>query len=74
MVWKRPQHVQNVPRVPLPILPLDHHKTEQLGVDFMFVNGHVFLVTTSFNIKLSSIINMHGRGATESENGLKTTI
>ena len=40
----------------------------------MFVNGHVFLATTSFNIKFISTINMQGRGATEAVNGLKTTI
>ena len=40
----------------------------------MFVNGHVFLVTTSFIINPSSIMNTQGRGATEAENGLKTTI
>ena len=40
----------------------------------MFVNGHVFLITTTFNIKFSSIINIQGRGVTESANGLKTTI
>ena len=40
----------------------------------MFMNGHVFLVTTSFNIKFSSIMNMQGRGSTESENSLNTTI
>ena len=39
----------------------------------MFVNGHVFLVTTSFNIKFISIKNMQGHGETEEENGLKTT-
>ena len=39
----------------------------------MFVNDHVFLVTTSFNIKFSSIMNMQRRGATEAANGLKTT-
>ena len=27
MVRKRPQHIQNIPRVPLPSLILDHHKT-----------------------------------------------
>ena len=40
----------------------------------MFVNGHVFLVTTSFIINPSSIMNTQGRGATEAENGLNTTI
>ena len=40
----------------------------------MFVNGHVVLVATSFNIKLISIMNMKGRGATKAENGLNTTI
>ena len=40
----------------------------------MFVNGHVFLVNKPFNIKLSSIINMHGHGATESASGLKKNI
>ena len=74
MVRKIPQHVQNVPHVPLNRLLLYHHKTEKLGVDFMFVNDHVFLVTTSFNIKFSSIMNMQGRGETEASNGLKTTI
>ena len=73
IVRKIPQHVQNVPRVPLPSLLLDHHKTGKLGVDFIFVNGHVFFVTTSFNIKFISIINMQGHGETEEENGLKTT-
>ena len=74
MVKKRPQHVQNVPRVLLTSLLLDHHKTEQLGVDFIFVNGHVFLVTTRFNAKFRSIMNIKGRGATEAENCIKTTI
>ena len=74
MIRKRTQHVQNSPRVPLPSLLLDHHKTEQLGIYLMFVNGHVFLVPTSFNIKFGSIINMQGCGSTEAENGLKTTI
>ena len=40
----------------------------------MFVYGHAFLVTTSFNIKSISIMNMQGCGATEAENGLRTTI
>ena len=40
----------------------------------MFVNGHIFLVATPFNIKFSSIINMQGHGATEPEDGLKTII
>ena len=74
MVRKIPQHVQNVPRVPLPSLLLDHHRTEQLGIDFMFLNGHVLLVTTSFNINFISIFNMQGSGATEPANGLKTII
>ena len=74
MVRKIPQHVQNVPRVPLPSLILDHHKTGHIGIESMFVNGYVFLVTMSFNIKVSSIMNMQGRGATEAANGLKTTI
>ena len=73
MVQKIPQHVQNVPLFPLPSLLLDHHKTEQLGVYFMFVNSHVFLFNTSFNIKFRSIMNMQGRGSTEAANGLKTT-
>ena len=65
MVWKRPHRVKKVPHVPLPSLILDHHKTNQLGVGFMFVNGHVLLVTVSFNIRFSSIMNMQGRVATE---------
>ena len=40
----------------------------------MFVNGHVFLIATSFNIKSSSIINMQGRESTVAEIFLKTTI
>ena len=50
-----------MPHIPLYSLILDHQITEHLDVDFMFVNGHVFLVTTSFNIKFSSIMNMQGR-------------
>ena len=45
MVQKRSHYVRNVQHFPLPRLLLDHHKTEQLGVDFMFVNGHVLLVS-----------------------------
>ena len=67
MIRKIPQHVKNVLRVPLPSLLLDHHKIDELGVYFMFVNGHIFLVSTS-------IINIQGGGSTEAENGLKTTI
>ena len=74
MVRKRPQHIQNVPRIPLPSLLLYHHRNEQIGVYLMFVNSRIFLVTASFNIKLSSMMNIQGRGATESENGLNTTI
>ena len=40
----------------------------------MFVNGHVLLVTTLFNTKFSSIMNMQGHGATEEAYDLKTTI
>ena len=40
----------------------------------MSMNGHVFLVTTSFNINFRSIMNMQGRGSTESANVLKKTI
>ena len=74
MVRKRPQHVHNVPLVPLPNLLLYHHKNEHLVVDFMFVNVHIFLITISFNIKFISIMDIQGRGATESTNALKTTI
>ena len=74
MVRKIPQHLQNVPGVPLPSLLIDHHKIEDLGGDFIFVNDHVFLVTTSFNINFRSIINMLGSVATEAANCLKTTI
>ena len=74
MFRKRPQHVQNVSHFPLPSLLLYNHQTEQIGVDFMFVNDHVFLVTKSFNIKSSSIMNIQWRGSTDAANGLKTTI
>ena len=40
----------------------------------MFMNGEVFLVNASFNIKFRSIMNTQGRGKTEAENCLKTTI
>ena len=40
----------------------------------MFVNGHVFLVTKSFNIKFRSVMNIQEHGTTELENGLKKTI
>ena len=40
----------------------------------MFVNCHILLVTTSFNIKFISIMNMQVCGATEAANGLKKTI
>ena len=72
MFQKIPQHVKNVPHVPLPSLLL--YKTEQIGVDFMFVNVHVLLVTTSFNIKFRSIMNMQGHGSTEAENCLNANI
>ena len=49
-------------------------KNEQIGVYFMFVNWHVFLVNKSFNTKLSSIKNIQVHGATASENGIKTAI
>ena len=45
MVRKRSQHVQNVPRFPLPSLLLYHYKTEHIGVYFMVVNGPIFLFT-----------------------------
>ena len=40
----------------------------------MFVNGHIFLMTKSFNINIILISNKQGRGATKSSNGLKNTI
>ena len=40
----------------------------------MFVNGPIFLVTTSFNIKFSPIMNMQVRGANKLSNGLIITI
>ena len=74
MVRKIPQHVQNMIRIPLPSLISYHREIEQLGAYFMFVNIHILLVATSFNIKFRSIVNMQRRGTTKAENGLKTTI
>ena len=61
IVWKIPLHVINVPHVPMTSLIPDHQIPEQLDVYFMLMNGHIFLVNTSFNIKFSSIMNMQGR-------------
>ena len=55
-----------MPRVPLTRLIVYHHKTEEIGVDVMFVNFHFFLVTKLFNIKLSSMVNMQECGENES--------
>ena len=40
----------------------------------MFLNGKILLVTTTFNIKFISIMNMQGYGATKAANSINTTI
>ena len=63
-----------MPHVPLTSLLIYHHRNEQLVADFIFVIGYIFLVTTSFNIKFISIVNMQGHGETDAANSLRTAI
>ena len=74
MVRKRPQHVQNVPSIPLLSLLIYHHKNEHLGVYMYFFNFHIFLVTIPISIKLILVMNIQGYGETEAEKGINLTI
>jgi hypothetical protein len=67
MVRRCPEHIANVPRVALPTPVLKHHPTDEINMDFLFVNGTPYLHTKSTVIKFLSIQQCKGRGKKEME-------
>ena len=47
MTRKRPQHVQQIPRSIIPSPVLKHHPTDEIAVDFFFVNKRIYLLMKS---------------------------
>jgi hypothetical protein len=74
MVRRRPEHTTNVPRVPLSTPILQHHPTDEINMDFMFVNGTPYLHTKSTVIKFLSIQQCKGRGKKEMERGIDKVV
>ena len=70
MVRRRPEHIVNVPRVPISTHILKHHPTDEINMDFMFVNGAPYLHTKSTVVKFLSVQYCTGRGRKEMERGI----
>jgi hypothetical protein len=70
MVRRRPEHIANVPRVPISTHILKHHPTDEINMDFMYVNGTPYLHTKSSAIKFLSVQPCKGRGQKEMERGI----
>jgi hypothetical protein len=71
---RQPEHTANVPRVPLSTLILKHHPTNDINMDFMFINGTSYLHTKSTVIKFLSIQQCKGRGKKEMERGIDKVV
>ena len=70
MVRRRPEHFTNVPRVQIPAPLLEHHPTDELNMDYMYINGTPYLHTKSSVIKFNSVQHCKGRGRKEMELGI----
>ena len=73
-VRQRPEHINNVPRVPLPNDILQHHKTDDLNIDYLFINRKPFLHTKTTKIKFLSIQTCRTKGKKELNKGLDVVL
>ena len=55
MFRRRPGHVADIPRVPLPPLIIEHFPSDVLDMDFFFVNGLGFLYTITRKCKFKTV-------------------
>ena len=55
MVRKRTEHVTNVPRVQIPAPLLQHHPTDELDIDFLYIQGTPYLLSKTHKIKFQAI-------------------
>ena len=55
MVRKRPKHLSDVPRVELPLPLLKHHPSDELDIDFLYIQGAPYLLTKTRKIKFQSV-------------------
>jgi len=70
MVRERPEHHANIPRIQIPAPILEHHPTDEINMDFMFINGTPYLHTKSSVIKFLSVQNCNGRGRKDMTQGI----
>ena len=70
MVRRRPEHFTSIPRVQIPAPLLEHHPTDELNMDYMYINGTPYLHTKSSVIKFNSVQHCKGRGRKEMERGI----
>ena len=74
MVRKMLNEFTTLPRTPLPTDVAQHHPTDEIDMDFFFVNGNPFLHTKTKVIKFRAVQSHTGRGKVETSNTLKTII
>ena len=71
MVRRRPQHSANIKRVPLPPPVLQHHRVDTMSMDFLFVQGHPYLLMRARTFKFQAINACRGRGKIETSAAIK---
>ena len=69
-VRKRPEHVHEIERIPLPLPIADNYKNATLLMDYFFVNGRPFFLTRSKKIDFYTVQACTGRGKVELQKGL----
>ena len=74
MVCQRPSHYSNIPRVPLPPYIQDYHRTDDLDVDFLYINGTPFLHTKTRKLNFRSLQRFYSRGKKETTAGINRVI
>ena len=74
MVRRELNEFTTLPRTPLPTNVSKHHPTDEIDMDFFFVNGNPFFHTKSKIIKFRAVQPQTGRGKIETSNTLKEII
>ena len=64
----------SMPRIFVPPEILKHHPTDEIDLDFFFVNGNPFLHTKTKTIKFRAVQSQTGRGKVETYKALKKII
>ena len=75
MTRKRPNYMQKAKRVQIPSPVIMHHPTDEVAVDFFFVQQRIYLLMRSRVYKFFGLnANCRGRGKIETSTAIKTFI